>query len=174
MTEKTALSASYQIEREAQAAKSLRASLQQLGESDESLMLDMAEGETSLFECIDALILRGLQDKGLIVGIDAVISDLEARKARIKKRIEFDRALIEQAMATAEINKLERPLATLSLSSRQLSLRIEQESDIPSEFWTPSAPKLDRKALSEALKSGRSVSGATLSNAAPSLTVRIK
>lgn len=174
MTEKTAISATYQIEREAQAAKSLRASLQQLGENDESLMLDMAEGETSLFECIDALLVRGLNDKGLIVGIDAVISDLQERKARIGKRIEFDRALIEQAMATAEISKVERPLATLSLTTRAPSVRIEQESDIPSEFWTASAPKLDRKALSDALKSGRPVPGATLSNAAPSLTVRIK
>lgn len=169
-----AVSATYQIDREAEAAKSLRESLAKLAEGDEELMLDMIEGETSLVECIDALLLRGAADRSLVVGIEAVSSDLQTRKARVEKRIAFDRALIEQAMVIAEIPKLERPAATLSLANRQASLRVENEADIPAEFWIAGAPKLDRKALSAALKEGRAVTGAALSNAAPSLTVRVK
>lgn len=169
-----ATSATYRIDREAEAAKGLRESLAKLAEGDEELMLDMIEGETSLVECIDALLLRGAADKGLAVGIDAVMADLQARKARVEKRIAFDRALIEQAMMIAEIAKLERPAATLSLANRPAAVRVDNEADIPAEFWTAGAPKLDRKALAAALKEGRAVTGAALSNAAPSLTVRVK
>ena len=170
----TAVGAVYQIDREAEAAKGLRESLAQLGEGDEDLLLDMAEGETSLFECFDALLLRNASDRALTLGVDAVIADLTARKARVEKRIAFDRALIEQAMMTAEIMKVERPAATLSLTNRAASLRVDNEADIPAEFWAAGAPKLDRKALTAALKDGRPVPGAALSNAAPSLTVRTK
>lgn len=162
------------LDREARAAASLRASLEQLAEGDEDLMLDMIEGETSLLECIDALLLRNAADRALVEGTDKVIADLQARKDRVKRRMEFDRALIEQAMMTAEISKIERPAATLSLANRAPSLRLENEADIPAEFWTAGAPKLDRKALTDALKSGRPVPGAALSNAAPTLTVRVK
>lgn len=169
-----AVAPDYRLQREAEAARALRDSLASLGETDEDLLLDMTEGETSLFECIDALLLRMAADKALVVGTEAVISDLDARKRRVEKRIAFDRGLIEQAMSIAEIAKLERPAATLSLASRPASLRIDSESDIPAEFWTAGAPKLERKALTDALKEGRPIPGAALSNAAPSLTVRVK
>lgn len=164
----------YQIQRQAEAARALRESLAKLGETDPDLILDMTEGETSLFECIDALLLRIASDKALVVGTDSVIADLEARKRRVEKRIEFDRGLIEQAMAIAELPKIERPAATLSLANRPPALRVDDEAAIPAEFWTTGAPKLERKALTDALKSGRTIPGAALSNAAPSLTVRIK
>jgi len=169
-----AVAPDYRIQREAEAAKALRESLAALGETDPDLLLDMTEGETSLLECIDALLLRMSADKALVVGTEAVIGDLDARKRRVEKRIEFDRGLIEQAMAIAELPKIERPAATLSLASRAPSLRIESEADIPAEFWKAGAPKLERKALTDALKEGRAIPGAVLSNAAPSLTVRTK
>lgn len=164
----------YRIAREAEAAKAIRESLAKLGETDAELLLDMTEGETSLFECIDALLLRMASDKALVIGTESVVSDLEERKRRVEKRIAFDRGLIEQAMAIAELPKIERPAATLSLSSRAPSLRVDDEAAIPAEFWTAGAPKLERKALTEALKEGRPIPGVALSNAAPSLTVRTK
>lgn len=162
------------IERQALAARNLRESLSQLGENDDDLILDMTEGETSLFECIDALLEQNTHDGALVEGIAKVMSDLDARASRMQKRVETRRALIEQAMMTAEIKKLERPTATLTMANRAASLRIDSEADIPAEFWIAAAPKLDRKALSAALKEGRPVTGAALSNAAPSLTVRVR
>ena len=164
----------YRLTREAEAARAIRESLAALGETDEELLLDMAEGETSLFECIDALLLRMSADRALVVGTDSVIADLDARKRRVEKRIALDRSLIEQAMAIAELSKVERPAATLSLAARAPALRLDDESAIPAEFWTAGPPKLERKALTDALKEGRPVPGAALSNAAPSLTVRVK
>lgn len=162
------------IERQALAAKNLRESIAQLIENDESLALDMIEGETSLVECIDALLEQNAHDGALIEGAAKVMSDLDARASRVQRRVDTRRALIEQAMLTAEIKKLERPTATLTMANRAASLRIDDEASIPAEFWVAAAPKLDRKALSAALKDGRPVTGAALSNAAPSLTVRVK
>ena len=174
MTEAAIRAPDYRIAREAEAAKALRESLAKLGETDADLLLDMTEGETSLFECIDALLLRMASDKALVVGTDSIVSDLEARKRRVQKRIEFDRGLIEQAMSIAELPKIERPAATLSLVARPASLRIDDEAAIPAEFWTAGAPKLESKCLTAALKDGRAIPGAALSNAAPSLTMRTK
>lgn len=162
------------IERQALAAKNLRESIVQLAQGDEDMILDMTEGETSLFECIDALLEQNTHDGALIEGTARVMADLDARASRVQKRVDTRRALIEQAMLTAEIKKLERPAATLTMANRAASVRIDSEADIPAEFWVAAAPKLDRKALSAALKEGRPVTGATLSNAAPSLTVRVK
>lgn len=182
--------------KEAQAAKSLRESLAALNE-DDALLIDMVEGETNLFETIDALLARMTLDQALITGIDVLIDDLDGRKARVKKRREADRALIEQALTIAEIESaVERPAGTLSLAKRAPTLVVENEADIPARFWKPAPPMLDKKALTEALRERlkaiqnlpddpeakaaalialpEAVPGATLSNAAPSLTIRIK
>ena len=164
------------IQRQALAAKNLRESIAQLMENgdDEELAVDMIEGETSLLECIDALLEANTQDAVIVAGVERVASDLSARKSRVAGRIQMRRALIEQAMLTAEIKKLERPAATLSLANRPASLIVADESAIPSRFWIAADPKLDRKALSAALKEGEAVTGAALSNAAPTLSVRVK
>ena len=112
--------------------------------------------------------------KFVVAGAEKVVADLEARAKRVEDRIRMRRGLIEQAMVIAEIKKLERPAATLSLTNRPASLVVSDEAAIPSRFWVAADPKLDRKALSAALKEGEAVAGATLSNAAPSLTVRVK
>lgn len=164
----------HQIDREAQAARALRESLAALIENDEGLALDMIEGETSLVECVDALLEANTQDAVIVAGAEKVVADLEARAKRVEDRIRMRRGLIEQAMVIAEIKKLERPAATLSLTNRPASLIVSDEAAIPSRFWVAADPKLDRKALGAALKDGEAVTGATLSNAAPSLTVRVK
>lgn len=159
--------------REAEAARVLRESMAELA-TDEALALDTIEGETGLFEAIDGL-LRGIdEDRAHVAGLEVVIGDMDARKARFAKRVDARRALIEQAMMIAEIPKLERPAATLSLTTRAPKVEVSVEADIPAEFWKASDPKLDKKAVGEALKAGRTVPGACLSNAAPTLTVRTK
>ena len=160
--------------REAQAVLALRESLAAVDPDDEALLLDSIEGETSLFEVVDALLAQMAADKAMVRGVGAVISDLEARGERFAKRIERARALIEQAMSIAELDKIERPAATLSLARRAPKVEIIQESEIPAEFWKVGDPKLDKKAVGDALKEGRTVPGACLSNAAPTLSIRDK
>jgi len=161
--------------REALAAKALRESIAALNAGDdEDLVLDTIEGETGLFEAIDALLARLIADKGLISGLAGAYAELAARQARFERRVETTRALIEQALSIAEIVKLERPAATLSMTQRGPKLEVATEAEIPARFWKASDPKLDRKALTDALKAGEDIAGAYLSNAAPTLAIRTK
>lgn len=159
--------------KEAAAAKGLIESLRAESGTDDELLLDMVEGETSLFEAIDALLLRMVESKGLAEGVSAAIQEMEARKRRFEARYASDKTIIEQALMIAEIEaKVERPLATLTLARRAPKVEIQTEADIPAEFWKTGDPTLDKKALLAALKDGTPVPGACLSNAAPSLTAR--
>lgn len=160
--------------REAKAVKALRESLAAVDGDDDELLIDTIEGGTQLFEIFDKLLRRMAETRALIIGAEAVEGELFERRKRFEKRHDSDRALIEQAMMIAELDKVERPAGTLSLARRGPSLQLITEADIPAEFWKVGDPKLDRKALLAALKDGREVSGACLSNAAPSLTVRVK
>lgn len=160
--------------REAEAVAKLRESIAQIDADDEALLLDTIEGETSFLEVIDALLTRMTEGRVMVAGLSSVADDLAARRARYERRIDADRALIEQALMIAELPKLERPTATLSLATRQPKVIIETEADIPATYWKQGAPTLDKKALGEALKAGASVPGACLSNAAPTLTARFK
>lgn len=158
---------------EARAVAALQESLRQLGaEGDETLLMDSIEGETSLLQAIDRLLLAIAEAAGLARGARDAAETLAARAARFEKRVEAARAVIEQALLIAEVDRLERPSATLSLTRRPPQVEIAEEADIPAEFWKLGDPKLDRKALLAALKSGRAVPGACLANSAPSLTIR--
>jgi hypothetical protein len=159
--------------KEAQAVAGLKQTLAQLGgEGDEALLMDSIEGETSLLEAIDRLLLTIAEASGLANGAHDAAEALSARAARLEKRAEAARRLIEQALMIAELDKLERPAATLSMVRRAPKLEVAEEADIPAEFWKLGDPKLDKKALLAALKDGRVVPGACLSNCEPSLTIR--
>jgi len=140
--------------------------------NDPVLMLDMIEGETSLLEAIDKLLVGIAETQGLEAGARSAAAAIVARAERFAKRAEEARGLIEQALAVAELDKLERPAATLSLVRRAPKVEIAEEAEIPAEFWKPGDPRLDKKALLTALKEGRAVPGAALSNCPPSLTIR--
>lgn len=161
--------------KEAKAVLALRESCADLMASgDPELMIDMIEGETSLLEAIDRLLLTISESEGLAKGAKAAATEIMHRSERYTKRAESARAMIEQALMIAEIEqKLERPGATLSLVRRAAKAEVSEESEIPAEFWKTGPPTLDKKALLAALKDGRAVPGAALSNQAPSLTIRI-
>lgn len=162
-------------------------------DEDAELVADTIEGETSLFEAIDMVLDRIGTAEVMLEGLNVVLARLGARKTRYEQRIKTDRALLEQAMSIADLPKLERPTGTLSISTRAPSLIVTEESDVPAKYWKAGAPTLDKKALTADLKdrakalsdlpedeiqraallaSLPEIPGATLSNGAPSLTLR--
>lgn len=181
--------------KEALAVAALRESLRQMGEAgDDTLLMDSIEGQTSLFEIIDAVLERMTDAEVNIEGVEVVAKALSGRKARFEQRLKSDRAILEQAMTIAGLAKIERPTATLSLANRAPSLTVTEESEIPAEFWKAGDPTLDRKRLTQALKDRAAalaelpddptakaaalaslppdIPGATLSNGAPSISIR--
>lgn len=178
--------------KEAKAVAALRASFAELS-TDEDLLIGAIEGETSLFEAVDK-VLEQIRDAEVIVeGVEAAEVKLDARKQRAKETVKRCRALIEQAMTIAEVDKMVRPTATLSLRVNPPSVTVIEEADIPAQFFVRGDPKLDKKALNAAALAHRDalmieddaeraaalaeapeIKGVTLSNGAPSVTIRTR
>lgn len=163
--------------REIQAAQALKVALGSDAE-DSELLHDMIEGETSLFEMIDALADLIAEDQEMLDGIATREHDLKERKARLKSRQSQRRAMIEQSMTILETKKIERPEATLSLARRADKVIIEHEEQVPSQYWITGDPKLDTKSLREAVKGlapdDETIPGVRLEPQPSTLTIRRK
>ena len=72
------------------------------------------------------------------------------------------------------IKKLQAPDFTASIRPGFPSLMVINENEIPSIYWEPRDPKLDRVSLLADLKQGTEVQGAALSNPEPILSVRVR
>lgn len=170
--------ASFRLRVQTEAARKLLDVLRDEGAADdEDLRADAIEGETDLHEAISSVIDAMDEDDILIAGGKAKIDDIAARVTAAEKRNETRKAAIEQAMMAAEISNVTLPSATVFVSKRKPKLVIQDEADIPSEFFVEQerpAPKLDKKALQSALTDGRAVPGAILDNGSVSLSIRRK
>ncbi len=169
--------ATHVLRHQSEAAKRLLANLKDSGDADDQEIVETAiEGETSLLEAITVAIDANDEDEILIVGIKAKEETLSDRRKAAEQRIERRRAAIEQAMLVTEQDKFILPTATIFLSKRKPNLVIENEAEIPAVFWTiPKVePKLDKKALKEALEADEEIPGAHLDNGSISLSIRRK
>lgn len=160
-----------QLANEAVAAKALRDALATVTD-DETAIRDTIEGETSLHETIERVMELIRNSEILISGIDRMQETLDARKKRLKDRLAYYRAAVEQAMVIGEITSLELADATVSVRRVSPALEIIEESKIPAAFWKPQDPTLDRPAVTKALKDGQDVPGATLGYGGITLSIR--
>jgi len=107
--------------------------------------------------------------------IESRIKELQARKQRITHSAETLRNIVLQCMDTRGEKTIGSPTLTLSVSTREPDLVITDESAIPSRFFIPQPPALDKKALKDAvLNDGEVIDGTSLGNGKISLTIRRK
>lgn len=159
------------VQRDLEAAKVLRDQISDLAAGDEDFIRDTLEGETDL-PAIVRMLLAGIgEDEAMADGIDAYAAELATRKARLAGRAKLKRSLICSALEIAGRKTIETDVGTVTLSAVKPKAIVTEEADIPAEFFKPQPPKLDQSALSAALREGREVKGATLSNGGN--TVRI-
>lgn len=161
----------HQLFEETIAAKSLLASLAGLIGDDAEVKETAVEGETHLLEALQSAVARDLELDGMIDAAKATAKRLSERISRLEKQRETLRAAMVLALETTGKKRLETPIGTLALMATQAALVVTEEADIPSEFWKPQPPKLDKTALKKALKDKREVAGARLSNGG--MTVQI-
>ena len=159
---------------ETEAAKALRDNLASLFEGDNQLALDSIEGETNLLETIERAIQAIGEDKAAITGLEEYMRDLQARRDRLKQRVEMVRTALLYALKQAGRNRIETPYGTASITQSPVKVSIVEESEIPVDFFRPGEPKLDKKALKKALEDGQSISGAELSADGETITLRFK
>lgn len=159
------------LKEESEAAKSLLLNLRDILADDEEAKADTIEGETNLLEAIQSAVARLGEIESMKDGIKVYADGLAKRKSRLEDQAEHIRAAILAAMSIAEIKKLELPIATISVAATPPKALPIMESEIPSQFWKRSDPKLDLRALLAALKEGP-VPGAELSNGGESLKIK--
>ncbi len=141
---------------------------------DEQTLADTVEGLTDLHEILGAVIRAALADEALASGLKGRIAEMEDRLTRLQDRAAKRRQIAKEVMTELDIKKLEAPDFTASLRPGFPSLVVINENEIPSIYWEPRDPKLDRAALTADLKHGTDVAGATLSNPEPILSVRTR
>ena len=141
---------------------------------DETTLLDTLEGATDLHEAIGEVVRSALEDEAMLAGLKGRLEDLRERLDRIRTRGEKKRQVALAVMEDTGVEKLMQPDFSVSLRASPPGLTITSEEDIPEWFWVPQPPKLDKRAILDAIKAGTAVMGAELSNSKISLTVRTK
>ena len=143
-------------------------------EPDTRAVLDTLEGETDLLEALAEVAKSAREDEAMASGVGLYITELQQRKSRMEKTADHKRTLIIMAMEKAGLNTVKQAACTLSLSATAPKVVVKDEAQIPSRFWKPADPTLDKAALKEALDAGEEIQGAELSNGGIKLTMRIK
>lgn len=153
-------------------ARNLLSDMRDLLGDDADLIATTIEGETELTEVASKALGRILELNGMMDGIAGMMASLKDRGERLEQQRDNLRTLLGVAMETGCIKRLETPLATASLRAVPPKAEIIDEAAIPARFWKPQEPKLDKRAVLDALKAKEPVPGATLSNGG--MTVSIK
>lgn len=175
-----------QLHRSIEAAKSLRLELarmlvpngEEMTADDLQALQDSFDGETTLDVQIRGAVLAIEEDEIFVRGIKAREAELKERRLRFERRIEATRGLIEQAMTIAQWPKHEMDIGTVTLGKAQPRLEIDDESQIPSQFFKRADPTLDRAGLLRVLKehhkagSQSDVPGCHLETGGTTLTIR--
>jgi Siphovirus Gp157 len=141
---------------------------------DEETLSDTLEGITNLHEMIAAVIRSALVDEAFQAGLRTRLEEMRQRLARFEERGAKKRQLALEAMCEVGLKKLEQPDFTASARAGLPALVVVAEELIPTDYWVPQPPKLDRQSLLAKLKRGGEIAGAQLGNPNPTLAVRTK
>jgi hypothetical protein len=141
---------------------------------DEETLTDTLEGITNLHEMIAAVIRSALVDEALSAGLRKRLDEMKERLTRLEERGAKKRQLALEAMDEVGLGKLQQPDFTASTRPGSPSLVVTAEDDVPSPYWVPQPPKMDRQALLGELKRGAEIPGVQLNNPKPFLVVRTK
>ena len=143
-------------------------------DADEETLHDTVEGMTDLAEMLAAVVRSQLDDLALVSALRVRAADMQQRLLRIEQRASKKKELLTSVMERAGLKRLTEPDFTLSLRQTQPPLVLVDENEIPSEFWKPQPPKLNRQGLISALRLGQDISGTTLGNGGLTISVRTK
>jgi len=140
---------------------------------DEQTLADTVEGLTQLPDILEAIIRSALADEALVKGLKCRIAEMQSRLERFQDRASKRRAIAKDVMVDLNIKKINAPDFTASIRAGLPSLLVLNEEEVPSVYWQPAEPRLDRQSLAHDLKQGADIAGATLSEPDPVLSVRV-
>lgn len=148
---------------------------------DDALKIDTIEGETDALMVIDRIIEAIEDTKILIGGLEALMKSWIERGARFERRLEGLKEGIRKIMEAAEINKLERPTATMYFVKGQPKLIDTTGSNYDLKAhphlgadYIRTYHEISKSDVRKALMSGAQIEGFGLSNAEPALHIKHK
>lgn len=160
------------MRREAEAAANLIANYRAALEDDAEAKSDLIEGETGLFEALSDAVARDAEIAALIEGLKEHKRAVDARIQRLSNQSEMIRSAVAVAMGQAELKRCETPVGTITIKALPPKAIAVDEAMIPSKYWVPQDPKLDKRSLLADLKEGVDVPGAELSNGGETIQIR--
>jgi Siphovirus Gp157 len=141
---------------------------------DEQTLADTVEGLTNVHEILAAIIRAALTDQALATGLEGRIGEMQARRDRLQDSATKRRQIAKDVMVELDLKKLSAPDFTASIRPGTPALMVINEVAVPSIYWEPREPHLDRQELANDLKQGAEIAGVALSNPEPVLSVRTK
>jgi Siphovirus Gp157 len=141
---------------------------------DEQTLADTVEGLTDLHEIVIAIIRSALADEALATGLKSRIADMQGRLDRLQDRASKRRQIAKDVMVELDLKRIIAPDFTASMRPGIPALMVLDEGAVPSIYWQPSEPRLNRQELASDLKQGAEIAGASLSNPDPILSVRTR
>ena len=137
---------------------------------DEELKADMLEGATDFRETMERLLRRVQDNIYLSKACQDAERDINERRKRFDKRIEFGRELMKRLLEAADVRKMEFPTATVSLMNTAPQVVVLNEHEIPDDFMR--IKKEPNKILLKQMLEKMDVPGVVLSNGGTSLVIR--
>ena len=141
---------------------------------DEQTLTDTVEGLTDLHEILAAIVRAALADEALATGLKGRIAEMQERLERLQERAAKRRQIVKDTMVELDLKKLTAADFSVSIRPGMPALLVIDEAAVPSIYWEPREPRLDRQGLLVELKQGAEITGVTLSNPEPVLSVRTK
>ena len=141
---------------------------------DDQTLADTVEGLTDLHEILTAIIRAALADQALASGLEGRIAEMQARRNRFQDRATKRRQIAKDVMVELDLKKLAAPDFTASIRPGTPALMVIDEAAVPSIYWEPREPRLNRQVLANDLKQGAEIAGVALSNPEPVLSVRTR
>jgi Siphovirus Gp157 len=120
------------------------------------------DGLTDLHEILMAIIRAALTDQALASGLEGRIAEMQARRDRLQDRAVKRRQIAKDVMVDLDLKKLTAPDFTASIRPGNPALMVIDEAAVPSIYWEPREPRLNRQGLTNDLKQGAARDGGAL------------
>lgn len=142
-------------------------------QDDETFRVDVIEGETDMHKIIERCLSQRQDALTMADAIKIRETDLAERRKRFERKSDAMKAIIQDMMEAAHIDKLPLPEATLSITKPRESVNVTDLDALPQGYFkmTRSA---DKAAIKAALMSGDEIPGAELQTGNPGMTIRSK
>lgn len=147
--------------------------LEEFPDIDAETLSDTLDGLHGAQDIIASMIRHSLEDKAAAEALKQLESDYAARRQRLSARSEARRKAAFDLMVAIDERRIERPEFTLTIAAGKPSVIVTDDTVLPEQFFRITRTP-NKTAVAEALERGAHVPGATWSNAAPHLTVRVK